>query len=130
MSDRSAAIFVITSDKNQSIKKTILKEKKEIMKVIKFNQWVKECEIDNTPSKVFDSIFLDYEICFYVYTYEPKFDLKKIFDIKKGESFLAIFSVNSAGSWQILQVIPLKFSSLNSSNIHYYTKKETIIMPG
>jgi hypothetical protein len=129
MSDRDAAIFVITSDKNQTIKEAILKEKKEIMKVIKFDRWVKDCEINNTPSKVFNDIFIDNSICFYVYTYEPKFDLKKIFDVKRGESFLAIFSVNSAGSWEILQVIPLKVNSLNNSNINYYTKRETIIMP-
>ena len=130
MSDRDAAIFVITSDKNQTIKEAILEEKKEIMKVIKFNRWVKDCEINNTPSKVFDDIFIDNKICFYVYTYKPKFNLQEISNIKKGESFLAIFSVNSAGSWEILQVIPVKVNSFNNSNINYYTEKETIIMPG
>jgi hypothetical protein len=126
MSDRSAAIFIITSDKNQTLKEAILKEKKEIMKVIKFDRWVKDCEIDNMPSVAFDNIFLDYELYYAIYSHKPKFDLKKIFDVKKGESFLAIFSVNSAGSWQGLQTIPLK---VGSSNIKYYTKREIIFMP-
>ena len=127
MSDRQAAIFVITSGKDQTIKEAILKEKKEIMKVIKFNRWVKDVEIDDTPSKVFDDIFMDYKICFIVFS---QFDMHEIYTIKKGESFLAIFSVNSAGSWEILQVIPVKVNSFNNSNINYYTEKETIIMPG
>jgi hypothetical protein len=95
------------------------------MKVIKFNRWVKDIEIDSTPSKLFDDIFMDYGICFVDYSQ----DIYKIFTIKKGESFLAIFSVNSAGSWEGLQVVPSKVNFLNDSNINYYTKKEIICMP-
>lgn len=125
MSKRQASIFLITSDKKQTIKEAILKEKKEIMKVIKFNRWVKDIEIDGTPSKLFDDIFMGYDICFVDYSQ----DIYQIFTIKKGESFLAIFSVNSAGSWEGLQVVPIKINFLNDSNINYYTKKETIYMP-
>jgi len=127
MSDRSAAIFIITSDKDQTLKEAILKEKKEIMKIIEFEQWVKEFEFHDIPSKIFDDIFLDYKICYVVYS---QFDMHEIYNIKKGESFLTIFSVNSAGSWQGCQVIPLKVNSLNNSNIEYYTEKEIISMPG
>jgi len=102
MSDREASIFVIKSDKNQTIKELIVNNQEEIITAIK----------------------LSYDIYYNIYT-ENSFDMG--FNVKKGQAIVAIFSVNSAGYWQSLQVLPAKFGS---SNIQYYTEREQISMPG
>ena len=127
MSGREAVFFIITSDKKQTFKEAILQEKEVIMKVMRFVRWVTEIEIACDPSEFFDQVFLDREIYYDKYSYTPHIGSKRIYDVEDGESFIAIFSVNSAGSWEGLQVVPAR-SGL-SPNIEYYTFRETIYMP-
>jgi len=127
MSDREAAIFVIISDKDQTINKAILKVKSRIIDILKFERHIEELEIDDTADDYFDKIFLSYEQYYSVYTSTPeKFTHEKRINLVKGELIIAIFSVNSAGYWEQLQIIP---ANSGISNIKYYTKRETIFMP-
>lgn len=127
MSGREAAFFVITSDKNQTFEEAILQEKEVIMTVMKFESWVIDIEIDHSPSEYFDLIFLDREVYHNKVSFTPRYESKRIINIGEGESFIAIFSRNSAGYWEGLQVIPAR-SGL-SLNIGYYTFQETVYMP-
>jgi hypothetical protein len=131
MSDREGAIFVIVSHKDQTIKDALLKEKENIMTALNFHKHVEDLDFDREPrdpGEYFDHVFFHYEIYYDKYNINPGiFEHKKIFDIKKGQSFLAIFTVNSAGCWEHLQVLPLVTSGV--SNIKYYTQRETIEMP-
>jgi len=123
---REAAIFVLVSDEDQTIKQLILKHKEQIMSLIRFHQHVNELkemsDFEDTPNEYFDKVFLDYDTC---YTeYDP--DYKKIFDVKKAESLIVILTVNSAGCWEGLQPIPLIYGR---GTMRYYTKLRTIHMP-
>jgi NAD-dependent SIR2 family protein deacetylase len=126
MSERSGAIFVIVSDKNQTINEAILKEKNNIMNMLKFQRHMQDLEIEDTPEKYFDKLFLSWDQYYNVYTYEPKFTHEMITKLKKGQVIIAIITKNSAGCWEQLQVIPAKSGV---SSIKYFTEQEIIYMP-
>ncbi len=95
MSDRDAVFFIITSDKDQTFNEAILQEKEVIMKVMKFDRWTTDIEINCSSSEFFDQVFLCGKIYYDRFTHEPHFSSKRISTITKGESFIAIFSRNS-----------------------------------
>jgi hypothetical protein len=124
MSSREAAIFIIISDEDQTIKEMIVKEQERIMTALNFRQHVEELEIKYDAREYFERVFLDYEVYYYVYAENPF--MKKVFDVKRGQVIIAIFAVNSAGCWEGLQVLPAK---PGLSSILYYSERETIEMP-
>lgn len=130
MSGREVLIFVIVSDEDQTINEALLKEKESIMIKMDFQNHVEEFEIDQEAGVYFDKLFLDGEVYYDIYSYTPRPEFKQIFNLKQGEPFLAIFSVNSAGCWEQLQILPLTIpiNPINS-NIKYNSKRETIYMP-
>jgi hypothetical protein len=122
---REAAIFAMISDKDQTIKKLIVKDQERIMTAINFRRQVQELEIEIGAREYFERIFLNYDP-YYVRYEKDSYESHKIFQVKRGQVIIAIFSVNSAGCWEGLQILPTKFGS---SNIIYYTEKEEISMP-
>jgi len=126
MSDREGAIFVIISDKQQTINEAILKEKTNIINILKLKNHVKDLEIEDSAEDYFDKVFLSYEQYYDVYSYEPKFTHENITKLKKGQIIIAIITKNSAGGWEQLQIIPAKSGV---SSIKYFTEQETIYMP-
>lgn len=125
MSSREAAIFIINSDKDQTLKELILSERENIITAIKLKRHIEDLEIESSVKEYFKNIFLNYDICYHNYTEEP-FSMEKVFNVKKGQVIIAIFAVNSAGYWEGLQVLPTK---IGLSNILYYSEKEGIEMP-
>lgn len=127
MSEREGIIFVIISDKQQTINEAILKEKSNIIDILKLKSHVKELEIEDTTEDYFDKVFLSYDQYYDVYSEDPeKFTHEKITKLKKGQIIIAIITKNSAGGWEQLQIIPAKSGV---SSIKYFTKQETIYMP-
>jgi hypothetical protein len=125
MSNREAAIFVINSDKDQTIKELILSEREEIITAIKLRRHVEDFEIEYDAQEYFEKIFLDHDIYYDIYIEDP-FSIEKEFNVKKGQIIIAILSVNSAGYWERLQVLPTK---IGVSNVLYYSEREQIPMP-
>ena len=123
---REAAMFVLVSDTDQTIKELILQNKQQIMYLIRFHQHTNELHQDmivrDTPNEYFDKVFLEYDVYYTEYT--PKY--KKILDVKKGEGLIIILAVNSAGCWEDLQAIPL---ISGRGNMRYYSERRTIHMP-
>jgi len=122
---REAAIFIIESDKDQTINELILNDQERIMTAINFRHHVEELEIKYDAREYFERVFLDYNIAYNLYS-EHSFNIKKVFDVKKGQVIVALFFVNSAGCWERLQVLPAK-SGL--SNIKYYTERKELETP-
>lgn len=125
MSDRDVLIIIIDSDKDQTIKDLILKEKEYIMTAMNFQDYTKDLEIKQKADVYFDDLFFS-DGLYYVKYIKPNFDRIQIFNLKKDESILVIFSKNSAGCWEHLQVLPITASN---SNIKYSTKNETLYSP-
>ena len=126
MSEREGIIFVIISDKNQTINEAILKEKSNIINILNFKDHVKDLEIEDSAEDYFDKVILSYDQYYDVYTFDPKFTHEKITKLKKGQIIIAIITKNSAGCWEQLQIIPAKSGV---SSIKYFTEQETIFMP-
>jgi len=125
MSGREAAIFVIASDKDRTLKELILHEQERIMEAIKFRRHVEDLEIEDNARDHFKKVFLEYDVYYHVYKEDP-FSMEREFHVKRGQVIIAIFSVNSAGYWEGLQVLS---AELGISNILYYSKREPIYLP-
>jgi len=122
---REASIFVLVSDEDQTIKELILKEQERIMTAMNFRRHVDDLEIEYEAREHFEKIFLDYDP-YYIRYKRPSYDSYRIFQLEKDQVIIAIFSVNSAGCWEGLQILP---AEPGLSNIKYYTEREEIFMP-
>jgi len=117
MSDRTVFMVVLKNDKDQTIRDLFIQEKRQIMNQMNFYDYCDEFDYGHAE-EVFYDLFLNSGV-FYYNEFEPKY--VSIYDAKKGEKFICLFFMNTAGAWESLNILRIKENN-SDSTIQYYGK--------
>jgi len=110
MSNRPFYAVVLINNKDQSIKDLMIQHQNQIMEQMKFYRFYEDIcnqiedlkENYETAEKYFGNLF--YDQCHYEIYLKNIFELKEEYNANCEDVFLYIFTKNSAGYWESLQI--------------------------